>query len=92
MTEQETGWHLDKRVPVGIIFGLLAHFAGTVWLASAVFSESAETKRRVASLEQARASDRVAERLAVLESQGQDTRAAVLRMESSVQKLVERTR
>lgn len=30
----DTGWHLDKRVPVSIILVLILQFAGGAWLAS----------------------------------------------------------
>lgn len=37
--EQNESWHLDKRVPVALIFTLLAQFAGGVWFLSAAFSD-----------------------------------------------------
>lgn len=33
MTEKES-WHLDKRIPIVIILGLLANFATVIWFAS----------------------------------------------------------
>ena len=90
MAQQENGWHLDKKVPIGLIVALLVHLAGSVWFASAMVSENRDTTRRVGALEQARSTERVSERLAVVESQTADTKAATLRIEANVQKLVER--
>ena len=90
MTEESGGWHLDKRVPITLILALLGHLVGSVWFFRGLVSEMEETRRRVASLEVARVNERVSERMAVMESQLTDTRAAALRMEVDVRKLVDR--
>jgi Tfp pilus assembly protein PilO len=54
MTTQEVigGWHLDKRVPVAIIFALLVQSAGVVWWASNIASRQSQVESRVAVHEQ----------------------------------------
>jgi hypothetical protein len=44
-------WHLDKRVPVAIIFALLIQTAGAVWWASAMTSNIAALREADARLE-----------------------------------------
>jgi Tfp pilus assembly protein PilO len=50
MTMQEVtgGWHLDKRVPVAIIFALLVQSAGVIWWASNMSSRQSVIEDRVA--------------------------------------------
>lgn len=50
MTMQEVagGWHLDKRVPVAIIFALLVQSAGVIWWASNMASRQSVLEGRVA--------------------------------------------
>jgi hypothetical protein len=87
---QEDQWHLDKRVPISLIVALAVHLGGSVWFFRGLLADQQTTERRVTSLEQARTAERVSERLAVVESQVSDTRAATLRIEAHVRQLVER--
>lgn len=90
-------WHVSKAVPVTLIVGLLANTMLGVWMARGLVADLHETRRdvadttrRVTALESIRSTERVSERLAVVESQVTDTKAAILRVEANVQKLVER--
>lgn len=85
-------WHVTKGVPIALIVTLLIQMVGSIWYFRGLVSDIADTQRRVTVLESARGAERVSERLAVVESQVTDTKAGVLRIETSVQKLVERTR
>lgn len=87
-----TRWHLDKNIPVAMIAVIVGHLGGSVWFFRGVVADLQETQRRVAVLETAKTSERGSERLAVVESQVSDIKAATLRVESNVQKLVERGR
>ena len=40
-------WHLDKRVPVAIIFAILIQSAGGVWWASAMNERMSQVERRL---------------------------------------------
>lgn len=42
---QETPWHLDKSIPLGIIFVLLVQMAGGVWFMSALNSQVSQISR-----------------------------------------------
>ena len=88
MTQER--WHITKAVPVSLLVALALQFVGGVWIARGLVADLRETSRRVTTLENARASEKVSERLAVVEGQVSDTRAATLRIESDVRKLVER--
>lgn len=92
--ENENGrsWHLDKKVPIVMIMALGIHLGGSVWFFRGLVAELEETRRRVGALELARASERVSERLAVVEAQTSDVKATTLRIEANVQRLVERKR
>ena len=43
-------WHLDKRVPVAIIFAIFMRTAGAIWWASSVQSRVLSNERRIARL------------------------------------------
>ena len=47
MTEEDTRWHLDKRVPIALVFLIITQTAGAVWWASAVNGSIAALERRV---------------------------------------------
>lgn len=32
--DTDTGWHLDRKVPIGIIFAMLLQFCGGLWFVS----------------------------------------------------------
>ena len=40
-------WHLDKRVPVAIIFAILVQTAGAVWWASGMTERMGQIERRM---------------------------------------------
>ena len=88
MTQER--WHITKAVPVSLLVALFLQFVGGVWVARGLVADLQETSRRVTALETSRASEKVSERLAVVEGQVSDTRAATLRIEADVRKLVER--
>ncbi len=48
-------WHLDKKIPIGLMFGLLVQGAGFVWWASSIESrvatQIAQTDRQAAQIE-----------------------------------------
>ena len=83
-------WHLDKKVPIALILVAFGHLGGSVWFFRGLVADQQETQRRVAVLEQSKTTERTGERLAVVESQVTDIKAATLRVEANVQKLVER--
>lgn len=73
-------WHLDKKVPLAIIFTLVGQLAGFGWIASKLDS-------RIESLEKA---DMRHER--VLESNsrdGDDAKARIIRIEESTKHMLE---
>lgn len=88
MTQER--WHITKAVPVSLLVALFLQFVGGVWVVRGLVADLRETSRRVTALEASRASEKVSERLAVVEGQVSDTRAATLRIEADVRKLVER--
>jgi len=45
MSDQQ--WHLDKRVPVAIIFAILLQSMGGVWWASSLNERTAQIERRL---------------------------------------------
>jgi len=87
---QDNRWHLDKKVPITLIVLFVTNIACSIWIARGMVADAEDTKRRVVALEAARTSEHVSERLAVVETQVADTRAATLRIEAYVQRLLER--
>lgn len=51
MMDTNESWHLDKRVPVALIFTLLAQFAGGVWFLSAAFSDIEANRAGIQALD-----------------------------------------
>lgn len=45
---QQQAWHLDKRVPIALIFALLAQTGGIVWWASGLSSRVDVNSRDIA--------------------------------------------
>ncbi len=95
-------WHLSKSVSITLIVGMALQFVVGVWMARGALSEiheeinytrleGQESKRRIEALEQARSTEKVSERLAVVESRVANTEAATLRIESDVKTLVRRS-
>jgi len=60
--ESDTGWHLDRKVPVAIILALVVQFGGFVWVAAHLDAQVAFNSKSVARLAE------VPERLMVLET------------------------
>jgi hypothetical protein len=47
----DTGWHLDKRVPVSIIVVLIAQLAGGIWMAAQMNSDIKRNTSDIARVE-----------------------------------------
>lgn len=78
---QTDHWSLDKRIPIAMIWTIAIQTAVGVWWASEQAALNREQSRRLDTLEAARNADRVSERMATLEAQMTDVRAAVLRID-----------
>jgi Tfp pilus assembly protein PilO len=81
MSQQDpaTGpWHLDKRVPVALLLAIVIQTFGVGWWAASI-------SERVSSLESTRTEDKgTGSRLAVLESQMNDIKSSLQRIESQL--------
>ena len=47
MTEDNTRWHLDKRVPIALVVLIIAQTAGAIWWASAINGSILALEKRV---------------------------------------------
>lgn len=74
-------WVLDKRIPIGLILGLLVQTAGIVWWARGQEERDVQLDARILDLEEGRKLDKVPERLAVIEHQLREQRDATARIE-----------
>ena len=50
MAYQKEQWHLDKRVPVAIIFAIFMQTAGAIWWASSIQSRVSTNETSIARL------------------------------------------
>jgi hypothetical protein len=50
MAYQKEQWHLDKRVPVAIIFAIFMQTAGAIWWASSIQSRVLANENSIARL------------------------------------------
>jgi hypothetical protein len=76
----DSGWHLDKRVPIAIVLAIFFQTAGIVWFAATL-------ENRVAQLEASqahRADER--DRLIALETQMRAIHETLLRMERRLER------
>lgn len=79
-------WQLDRKVPLALVYLLMAQFLGAVWFASNSLAQINNQEKRILVIE----NQRVSERLVTLESQMADTKALLQRVDSNLQRLVER--
>ena len=85
MSDNKTPWHLDRKVPIGIILAGLMTFGTMV-------ANNRDVENKIATHEKALAviaAQRVSERLASLESQMQDVRTALIRIENKLDRAIE---
>lgn len=80
-------WHLDKKVPLALIAALLIQFAATVGFISSLRSISDENTRRIGVME----NHRTPERMTALEVQMLDSKALLLRIDTKIDRLSERS-
>jgi hypothetical protein len=90
MDASDRHWSLDRRVPLALIWTILAQTGLAVWWARGQQAAIELQSQRISSLEAARSSDRVAERLSTLESQMIDAKDVLRRIDERTQRLVER--
>ena len=50
MSMSDTHWHLDKRVPVAIIFAIFAQTAGAIWWAASIQGRVAANEASISRL------------------------------------------
>ena len=87
---EEKHWTLDRRVPLALIWAVLAQTGVGIWWASRQEATINHLSQRQAALEAQRATDRVGERLSTLESQMMDAKDVLRRIDERTQRLVER--
>lgn len=79
-------WHIDRKVPLTLVYLLLAQFIGGVIFASNLLNQISNQEKRISFIE----NQRVSERLGTLESQMVGTKALLQRMDTNLLRLVER--
>jgi hypothetical protein len=82
----ERRWHVDRNIPLALIYLLLGQFIVGVWVVSRLFSNVESQDKRIAVIEQ----QKVSERLMTLESQMQDTKQVLYQVNSNVLRILER--
>lgn len=65
MAENDRNWHLDKRVPVALIFAIMVQTATAVWWAAGQDAMTENHERRLSALENGE--DQVTVRMASIE-------------------------
>lgn len=79
-------WHIDKGIPIVLIVGLAGQFIWFSYLVGQATSQIADHERRIGMVE----GQRVGERLHVLESQVGDVRMTVTRIDTKIDRIVDR--
>lgn len=87
--EKDTSWHLDRKVPIALIFVLAGQLAMGVWVAGKLQSQVETHDRRIIALEatDARMGDearRISEAIARLDERLQAQTAILRRLEDAL--------
>lgn len=83
---QPTRWQLDRHVPVALIITMLGQVLGVVWWGSGLQHAVSDHERRLTAQE----TYKVAERMAVVESQIRYSQELQVEMNRKLDKLIER--
>lgn len=88
MTDREQ-WHLDKRVPIALIFAIMVQSASAIWWAAGISERMAQIERRQASQgERSEAADRLmaeqGQRIAVLTEAVSNTNRNLERLQAEI--------
>ena len=86
----EKHWSLDRRVPIAMIWTIIAQTAMAVWWVRGLQAGVDRQDQRLTVLESQRATDRVSERLSTLESQVGDAKELLRRIDDRTQRPIER--
>lgn len=89
MNDELRGWHLDKRVPLALIFAIFAQTAAGIWWVANVEARIVASERAIAAI-QNDAKDGPS-RLARIEVQLESIRSTLLRVENRIDRQEERT-
>ena len=83
MSGSDRQWHLDKRVPIAIIFAIMAQTASVAWWAARLDSRVGVLEREVAAREQFQ------ERLVIVETKIHELSAGQRRIEAKLDRLLD---
>jgi hypothetical protein len=83
--DDDNRWHLDKKVPIALITALTAQAVGGVWMAGQLAQRQDDQERRLSTIER----HNVSGRISVLESQVNDVRDGVRRIDGKLDRLLE---
>lgn len=86
MDDKPEPWRISREIPVTVLLALAVQCAGIVWWAQGVTKDREADRHRIEVLE----AQRIGERISSLESQMLDMKASQMRVESNLQRLVER--
>lgn len=81
-------WHLDKGIPISIVFMLVAQAAAAIWWVGGLSKQTEENTKRIEHIQ----AQRVAERVTTLEYQRIDDRGSLVRIENKLDRLIEKER
>jgi hypothetical protein len=86
VSQEPEHWHIDKKVPLALVYLLVGQFLCGVIVAVNMFGQVNNQDKRITSIE----NQRVSERLVTLESQMSDTKALLQRVDANTLRLLER--
>lgn len=85
MIKSQDKWHIDKSISITLIILFLTQAVAGLWWVSSESSTINSNTRRIENIE----TQRIGERLAALESQMQDSKGSLLRIESKIDRIME---
>lgn len=87
ITQPADRWHIGKEIPLALIFSMVIQFAIGMYFIVSVKNQGDENTRRISILE----AQRIGERIAGLEAQVASQNALLLRVDATMQRLIEKT-
>lgn len=83
--DDDSRWHLDKRVPIALIVALAVHLMSSIWFAGQFVQRQENQERRLSLIEQ----QNISGRLASLESQVSDVKTGVTKIDGKLDRIIE---
>jgi hypothetical protein len=85
--DPNTNWHLDKRIPIVTLFGLLAQAAAIVWFAATMSARLQSLETLSVAANQTKLTERISERMSVEEEKSRQFTATFSHIDQQLDRI-----